>query len=140
MHSVRTGTVRSAVTGAVTSAEAAEAGLAPIAFIATTVNRYEPAAGSVMAYDRVDAASTGDEVCPSTCPAVPYWVAVTTYPVIAEPPVDAGGVQRAVAVIAPPAVPEAAVPMTGAPGTVAAGAALGRAGRGRALARRPSRR
>src|SRR4051812_40405639 len=75
-----------------------------------------------MAYDRVDAASTGDVVCPSTWPAVPYWVAVTTYPVIGEPPVDVGADQRAVAVIAPPAVPEAAVPMTGPLGAVATGA------------------
>src|SRR6478735_12394125 len=44
-----------------------------------------------------------------------------------EPPVAAGGVHRAVALIAPPATPAVAVPMTGAPGTVAGVTAIDRA-------------
>jgi hypothetical protein len=62
----------------VTSAEAAEEGLVPIAFVATTVNRYEPTAGSVISYDFREDASSGDDVCPRTAPALLYRVAVTT--------------------------------------------------------------
>ena len=36
-----------------------------------------------------------------------------------DPPLDAGGVQRAVAVIGRPTFPDEAIPMTGAPGVVA---------------------
>src|SRR3712207_4993311 len=68
---------------------------------------------------RAVAGWTAETVVASTVPVALIRSARTTYPVIAAPPVDVGGVQLAVAVIVPPATPLAAVPMTAAVGTVA---------------------
>jgi hypothetical protein len=54
-----------------------------------------------------------------TVPVAEIRSARTTYPVTADPPLLVGGFQLAVAVTAPPAMPDAEVPITGAPGTVA---------------------
>ena len=71
---------------------------------------------------RAVAGSTPEFVVLMTAPpAVFVRSANTRYPVMADPPLFAGGVQFAVAVtpLPAPAAPFAAVPMTGAPGTVA---------------------
>src|SRR4051812_37106816 len=73
-----------------------------------------------MTSERAPAGWTAEVVVDSTVPVELIRSARTTYPVIVEPPVEAGGDHVAVAVTLPPATPADAVPMTGAPGTVAA--------------------
>jgi len=53
--------------------------------------------------------------------------ATTTYPLIAGPPLAAGGAQRATALIGPPTKPDEAVKMRGALGALAGTTALERA-------------
>ena len=77
--------------------------------------------------DRAEGASAGEFTRASTrAPGAAELIrsAVTTYAVTGEPPLEAGGLQRAVAVICPPAGPEDANPIKGEPGTVAGVTAL----------------
>jgi hypothetical protein len=91
----------------VTELEAAEAGPGPSTLDATTVNVYEtPSVNPVTTW-----LSAVDPAFESTPPA---GLDVTVYPVIAEPPFDAGALNVTVAC----AFPAVAVPMTGAPGVV----------------------
>ncbi len=59
-------------------------------------------------------------VVPATVPSVLYLVAVTRYAVMAEPPLDDGADQRAIAVNSPPRAPDVALPIEGVEGTPAA--------------------
>jgi len=90
------------------------------------VNRYLPADRVIVRYLTLAARTLGVTL-PTTAPAAFSRSAVTTYPLIADPPLDAGGVHLARAVIAPPAAPEVAVPMMGAPGVLAGVTATDRA-------------
>src|SRR4051812_29550648 len=71
-----------------------------------------------MANVRTVLGCTADTDVARTVPVELIRSAVTTYPVIGDPP-EAGADQFAVAVMAPPVTPDAAVPIPGVPGTVA---------------------
>jgi len=89
----------------VTAFEGAEAGPTPNAFTAVTVKVYAvPFASPVTVIGEAE-----------PVPLMPPGLEVTTYPMIAEPPLLAGGVKATEAC----ALPALAVPMVGAPGTVA---------------------
>lgn len=60
----------------VTRLDGADGWPTPAAFLAATVNRYDPTAGRVITADLADA-DTGDEVVPRTLPDASYRVAVT---------------------------------------------------------------
>jgi len=101
-----------------TRLDLAENALRPTALRALTANRYLPA-GRVIVSDLTLAALTPEVALPTTAPAALRRSAVTMYPLIADPPLDAGGVQRATALMIPPAAPDEADPITGAPDALA---------------------
>ena len=92
----------------VTEAEAADAGPVPTLLVAVTLNVY--------AVPFVNPDTTA-EVAPDVDAVAPPGVAVTVYPVIAEPPLDAGADHDTVAA----AFPATAPTPVGAPGTVGGG-------------------
>ena len=98
--------VRTAGGDGVTLFDAAEGGPVPIAFVAVTLNVYavplaRPVTVCVVA------------VVPAFVSRPPAGVDVTAYPVIGDPPLDAGGVNETVAL----ALPAVATTAVGAPGT-----------------------
>ena len=93
-------------TAGVTALEAPEGALVPCALVAVTVKVY--------VVPLVRPVTVADVAPDPTLAVIPPGDEVTVYPVIGDPPLDAGGVQVTVAE-ASPAVAEAAVGLPGAP-------------------------
>src|SRR5665213_3155988 len=95
----------------VTEFDDADAGPVPAPLVAVTVNRYE--------VPLVRPATITEVAEAPAATVAPPGETVTVYPVIGDPPSDAGGLHWTVA----DPLPAVAVPMVGAPGTAAVGVA-----------------